>query len=153
MAFLVLHWIVTIYANHTLKSNMTKPKYDTCIIGSGPAGLACLSAIKTHYCLDSMNDTQVHRTATCMHRDSIQVKSSAMCVIDPLPGWMTRWKDKFDALDIHFLQSSALAHPNMFDKNALLAYAVKNGRKDKLLESGCWDLKTLLPLDETQIGL
>ena len=132
---------------HTMKDQI----YDVCIVGSGPAGLACLSAIEAQYSLDNLNDLQFHRAASCLHKSS----TKRTCVIDPSGGWMTAWQEKFNILDIRFLRSPVLAsHPDLFDKNALLAYAVKTGRdKTDLLESGCADVKSLQSLGESQIGL
>jgi lysine/ornithine N-monooxygenase len=65
---------------------------------------------------------------------------------------MKGWREQFAALDISILRSPALAHPDMFDQYALLAYAETHGRSHELIESGCFDLKEL-PLAQSQIGL
>lgn len=56
-------------------------------------------------------------------------------------------------LGIEFLRSPAMAHPDHFDMNALLVYAIDNDREDELIESGCADIRNLHGLGQTQIGL
>lgn len=56
-------------------------------------------------------------------------------------------------LGIQFLRSPAIAHPDHFDMNALLAYAVANDREDELIESGCSEIRKLHGLGQTQVGL
>ena len=46
-----------------------------------------------------------------------------------------------------------MAHPDHFDMNALLAYAVANDREDELIESGCAKIRALHGLGQTQVGL
>ena len=46
-----------------------------------------------------------------------------------------------------------MAHPDHFDANALLAYAVANDREDELIESGCGSIRELHGLGQTQVGL
>ena len=46
-----------------------------------------------------------------------------------------------------------MAHPDHFDANALLAYAVSNDREDELYESGCGSIRELHGLGQTQVGL
>ena len=46
-----------------------------------------------------------------------------------------------------------MAHPDHFDANALLAYAVTNDREDELYESGCGSIRELYGLGQTQVGL
>jgi Pyridine nucleotide-disulphide oxidoreductase len=123
--------------------------YDVCIVGAGPAGLACLSAIREQFSLDSLSDGQVTRA---MHSLPLH-RPRRVCVIDPAPYWLETWRRHFTVLGIDYLRSPALAHPNAFDQNALLAYAMATGRMDELIESGCVDLKHLLPLGQSQIGL
>ena len=128
--------------------------YDVCIIGAGPAGLACLSAIQEPYSLDNMTEGQIHRAVRHYHLPSCRGRTVA--VVDPAPEercWMEGWKRNFRTLDIRHLRSPAMAHPDMFDQNALLASAERHGRQDELIESGCGDLRSLLPLNQTQVGL
>jgi hypothetical protein len=56
-------------------------------------------------------------------------------------------------LGIEYLRSPAMAHPDHFDANALLAYAVANGRECELIESGCGSIRELYGLGQTQVGL
>lgn len=131
--------------------NSKKSYYDICIVGSGPAGLACLSAVREPYSLDVLNDEQIERAATFFRHQKKDTLS--VCIIDPHSSWMQKWNDSFETLQIEHLRSPALAHPNLFDVNALLAFAVERGREEELYESGLFDRKELLPLGQSQIGL
>eukprot|EP00555_Chaetoceros_dichaeta_P013404 CAMPEP_0198254286 /NCGR_PEP_ID=MMETSP1447-20131203/4607_1 /TAXON_ID=420782 /ORGANISM="Chaetoceros dichaeta, Strain CCMP1751" /LENGTH=476 /DNA_ID=CAMNT_0043940277 /DNA_START=14 /DNA_END=1444 /DNA_ORIENTATION=+ len=110
---------------------MKEQNYDVCIIGSGPAGLASLSAVREPYSLDNVDGTQINR-----RNHSFKVhKRLKVCVVDVNDSWLHSWKKNFETLDIEFLRSPALAHPDNFDQNALLAYAVANNRTDELLDT------------------
>ena len=126
--------------------------YDVCIIGSGPAGLACVSAINEPYSLDHLTEIQSERAAKIHHK---HFRKLSVCIVDPNPGWMESWKSNFKQLHIQHLRSSALAHPNMFDRRALLTYAKNNEREvDELFHSKSSDSKVLSGLGrETQSGL
>ena len=133
--------------------NSNKKKYDICIIGSGPAGLACLSAIREPYSIDVLNDEQTKRANRFLHKSS-SYQQPSVCIIDPHSQWMSQWKKSFELLKIQYLRSPALAHPSLFDSNALLAYAFEQGRgRDELLESGLYERKELLALGQAQVGL
>lgn len=80
-------------------------------------------------------------------------RSKRICVIDPNPIWLNEWERNFQTLGISFLRSPALAHCSYFDQNALLAYAISEGREDELLESGCSDIKSLKGTILPQVGL
>ena len=129
--------------------------YDVCIVGAGIAGLTMLSAIREPYSIDTLSDHQVTRALHSMSKSAKRNGSGDLkvCVVDVHQTWFHTWKKNFGMLDIEYLRSPTMAHPNMFDKNALLAYAVANDRIDELLESGCFDCTTLLPLGQTQVGL
>ena len=127
---------------------------NVCIIGAGPAGLAVLSAIKEPYTLDTMNETQIEqaqRILSSSSSPSLAARDLEVCVIDGSEDWMADWDKNFATLDIQFLRSPALAHPDAFDPNALLAFAVANGREDELIDSGCRDLKCLRGLDRMNL--
>lgn len=57
-------------------------------------------------------------------------------------------------LGIEYLRSPAMAHPDHFDVNSLLAYAVSNHREHELYDSGCSSLRQLNGLGhQTHVGL
>ena len=125
-------------------------EFDCIIVGAGPAGLACLSGIQEPYSLDTglsagqLRYVNRHCTSRCR----------SVAVIDPHPDWMTGWSKHFANLNIQFLRSPCMAHPDLFDKNALLAYAEMHGRQNELIESGCADeLLASRTLYESQVGL
>jgi lysine/ornithine N-monooxygenase len=126
--------------------------FDVCIVGAGPAGLAVLSAIHAPYSLDGGVYTDAQRERAI--RSVYKKEQLTVCVIDDSHNeWLGSWKKNFDLLGIEFLRSPALAHPDMFDPNSLLTYAIRHGREDELLESGCSDSKSLASLGQTQVGL
>ena len=126
--------------------------YDICIVGAGPAGLACVSAINEPYSLDHLTEIQSERAAKIHHRHHRKLR---VCVVDSNPEWMASWKSNFEQLRIRHLRSSALAHPNMFDRRALLTYASNHGRdEDELKQSNCGKMKELSGLGrETNTGM
>jgi L-lysine 6-monooxygenase (NADPH-requiring) len=126
--------------------------YDVCIIGAGPSGLATLSALHSPYSLEggTMTESQKERALKSLKQHSPKKR---ICVVDGAARWLDSWQTNFERLSIQYLRSPALAHPDMFDPHALLSYAVQHGREDELLESGCGDMKKLLPLGQSQIGL
>jgi hypothetical protein len=123
--------------------------YDVVIVGSGPAGLACLSAIQEPYSIDTLTEAQRLRASKeCGARKKYRV-----AIVDPSPSWLSQWGKKFEILDIQTLRSPAMAHPDLFDQNSLLAFAIANGREKELIESGCGEITSLLPLGQPQFGL
>lgn len=134
--------------------------YDFCIIGSGPAGLATLSALRESYTLGDgihLNDLNIQRNQMILKRETKNnhhhQRNKRICVIDPHPNWMDGWKSNFDHLNIKFLRSPVLAHPDAFDPNSLLAYAYTHHRQHELKESDCSHSKKIRSLGESQIGL
>ena len=125
--------------------------YDVCIIGSGPAGLAALSAIREDYSIDMLTHTQIQRASSLIRKN--KKKQKRICVIDPSPQWLDQWEKNFKTLDITFLRSPSVAHCSYFDENALLAYAIHEGRDDELLESGCSNIKSLKGTIKPDVGL
>ncbi|KAL7566324.1 hypothetical protein ACA910_013647 [Epithemia clementina (nom. ined.)] len=125
--------------------------FDVCIVGAGPAGLATLSALHSPYSLEGGTMTESQKERALKYLKLLPKKS--ICVVDQAAGWMESWQTNFDTLSIEYLRSPALAHPDMFDPNALLSYAVRHGREEELLESGCGDMKKLFALGQSQIGL
>lgn len=73
-------------------------RYDVCIIGAGPAGLATLSAIREPYSVDMMTEMQWGNAATQLNK-SRQSKTK-ICVVDPNDEWLCGWNDNFSRLDI-----------------------------------------------------
>lgn len=133
-------------------------RYDVCIVGAGPAGLAALSALRSPYSRDTLSD---HFIVQADRRSSPSTSSQRrdkqkICVVDP-QDWLQGWSTKFDALNIGFLRSPTIAHPDMFDSTALLAFAqmrqMQGGRKEELIESGCYEMSNLLSQSQTQTGL
>jgi hypothetical protein len=122
--------------------------YDVVIVGAGPAGLATLSALQEPFSLDHLTDQQRNQVLSVR-----TLSKKKVCVVDPSGDWMVGWKENFSKLDITFLRSPALAHPDAFDENALLAFAVSEGREDELLASGCSDVSRLRGLGEAYSGL
>jgi len=137
-----------------VRSNRKK-HYEVSIIGAGPAGLATLSATHEPYTLDSMTNTQVNNANVSMKKrhNGLGPSEKKICVVDPNDKWLGGWSENFARLGIKFLRSPTMAHPDHFDMNALLAYAVANNREDELIESGCAKIRKLHGLGQTQIGL
>lgn len=55
-----------------------------------------------------------------------------LVVDDSGAGWMTRWKQQFEQLDIEHLRSTVAAHPDPMDSYALGMWAQQQGRSDEL---------------------
>jgi Pyridine nucleotide-disulphide oxidoreductase len=135
----------------TVTSSASTTSWDVVIVGAGPAALACLSALQEPYSLDALSDATIQRAIRCMPKG--RPRNLRVAVVDPAPSWLEAWRKQFGCLDIPHLRSPAMAHPDMFDSNAMLAYAIRHGRQDELVESGCANLAQLLPLGQTQVGL
>ena len=127
--------------------------FDVTIIGSGPGGLAALSAMREDYSINMLSDVQLNRASRHIRESNKHSKAKRICVVDPNPDWLSQWERNFEALDISFLRSPTVAHCCYFDRNALLAYAISQGREDELLESGCSDIKSLKGTILPQVGL
>lgn len=110
---------------------------------TGPAGLATLSAVQEDYSIDTYSDNQINRASKFIRNANTKGRAKRVCVIDGGAEWLGQWEKNFQALDIKFLRSPAVAHCSYFDRNALLAYAFSHGREDELLDSGCSDIKSL----------
>lgn len=132
-----------------LNTKNDNDSYDICIIGSGPGGLACLSCIQEDYSIDMLSDTQIRRASKFIRQNK---QSKRICVVDPNPTWLYQWEQNFQTLDISFLRSPAVAHCSYFDKHALVAYAVSEGREKELYESGISDIRSLQGTELPQIG-
>lgn len=132
--------------------NHGRQSFDVCIVGAGPSALTTLSALHSPYSLDGLTDRQLQRALQDLEKSPPQ-KKLRVCVVDTHDDWLVDWQRNFDTLDIRYLRSPVLAHPNMFDRDALLSYAVAQGRQNELLESGCFDIKNLMALGQLQVGL
>jgi len=109
------------------------PRFDVCIVGAGPAGLTALSAMIEPYSLDDLSEQAGDRAAHALHVKQQQPKLR-ICVVDPEP-WMTTWRKRFTALEIQWLRSPTMAHPDTFDKRSLLAFEGREKREHELMES------------------
>ena len=103
---------------HPNIGNQDEPA-EVVIIGGGPHALAALAAL---------------------NEDSL-LKDDAVCVIDPGSHFMQSWNTRFDALEIKYLRSPAIAHPVAFDPTALVNFAIDEGRTSEMIDapvSGPW---------------
>ncbi|KAK3273533.1 hypothetical protein CYMTET_18231 [Cymbomonas tetramitiformis] len=114
-------------------STTGRKTYDVCIIGAGPHGLAVLSA----HCSPS---TVVSDAASSIaDKNEYSNKKTrpdqnafSVCVVDPNGGWLHEWDARLSALDIKCLRSPMMAHPDVYDQEALLRYAEMHGRLGEL---------------------
>lgn len=128
---------------------MSAAKYDLCIIGAGPGGLAALSAVLEPYSVDQLSSGQAERAATALR--NVQRQVPKVCVIDPAP-WLSTWANRFRALEIEWLRSPATAHPDLFDALSLMEFARRCGREDELFDSGAGCDKEIKSLPEVSSG-
>jgi len=117
-----------------------------CIVGAGPGGLAALSAVLEPYSVDLLSQDQVERAAR-----SAQPERLSVCVVDPQP-WLACWKARFAALDIGWLRSPSMAHPDAFDSWSLAEFARAHGRESELQGNGSEYWKAIGGLGQTQAG-
>jgi hypothetical protein len=91
--------------------------------------------------MDMLSENQINRATKFIKNR--RKRATRVCVIDANPNWLDEWEKNFKALDITFLRSPAVAHSCFFDRNALLAFAISEGRENELLDSGCSEIKSL----------
>ena len=101
------------------------------IVGGGPHALAVLSSLHERslaypqFGLDAMS-------AHGMGFNSLQ-KTGSVCVMDPGHHFCDEWNTRFEALEIDHLRSPAFAHPRAYEPEALMNFAVSQGREHELL--------------------
>lgn len=135
------------------KAILEKPGcFDVCIIGAGPGGLAALSAASEPFSNDQLSGPQSIRARHAFSQKQHD-SSQTFCVVDPEP-WLMTWRRRFSALDIKWLRSPAMAHPDMFDEASLMAFACTHNREDELLnELDGLCASELIKLQEAHTGL
>jgi len=106
--------------------------FDVCIVGAGPGGLSALSALSEPFSHDQLSVPQGHRASQALFQKQRDLPKT-FCVVDPEP-WLTTWRRRFSALNIKWLRSPAMAHPDLFDMASLMAFAGTRDREDELLE-------------------
>ena len=103
------------------------------IVGGGPHALAALSALHER----SRSFPQYAASEQMFERrvgfDSMK-RIGTVCVVDPGKGFMELWNNRFDTLEIQHLRSPAFAHPAAFEPEALLNFAVREGRSHELVD-------------------
>lgn len=100
--------------------------FDVCIVGAGPAGLAVLSALQTPDAILSnkqRNDFPVGKVLT---------GGASICVVNAGKEWLGSWNARFAALDIPYLRSPLMAHPDAFSPSALREFAFKHARESEI---------------------
>ena len=116
--------------------------YDVCIVGAGPQGLSMLSALHTPAEWRWMNDAQREKSSSpksgwsrdpAVKPGTERRKEWSVCVVDD-QAWLEQWSARFEALDIKWLRSPAMAHPSASSEDALIEFARRTGRTDELLE-------------------
>lgn len=122
--------------------------YDVCIVGAGPGGLAALSAVHEPFSHDQLAQDQATRAA---HAPQPR-RQPSVCIVDP-QSWLATWTARFRVLEIEWLRSPAMAHPDLFDAASLQAFACNSGRGSELFESGAASSKEVSALAETHSGL
>ena len=57
----------------------------------------------------------------------------SIAVVDPADAYMDKWRSQFAALEISHLRSPVFAHPDAYEEEALLNFAVKTKRTDEII--------------------
>lgn len=102
------------------------------IIGGGPHALAVLSALNER----SLAFPSFTSDATFSNRvgfGSLE-KVGTACVLDPGRAFLEDWRARFSALEITHLRSPAFAHPQAYEPQALVSFAVSQGRIRELID-------------------
>ena len=100
-------------------------EFDVVIVGSGPHGLAVLSALSEKRAnlrgWEVNYDLNHNRSGSSNGKDD----NFNILVIDPT-GWMHCWNKRFENLRIEWLRSPYHAHPDATEDGAMLTYAQTN---------------------------
>eukprot|EP00729_Bicosta_minor_P001330 gene1330-30763_t len=107
--------------------------YGVVVIGGGPHSLAALSALNEPLSAYPVNgDRGVNRITGGSFQTLKFKRIGKVAVVDPAPNYMNRWRSQFAALEIDKLRSPMFAHPDAYDDNALLNFAVEQNRVDEI---------------------
>ena len=112
-------------------------------MGGGPHGLTALSALHEDRIFDNFMEHTFHRQMRSDRKaNSASIgtagklkKTNDVLVIDPAGGWMKSWDKKFKALGIKDLRSPVIAHPDLFSQDAMLEFAMMQGRMNEISNS------------------
>lgn len=126
------------------EGNKKEPRFDVCIVGSGPDALAVLSAI--HEPFAQLTSSEFNRAVNNKRRSVSMGKTKAkkVCVISSSGAWLHDWNERFRALEISHLRSPASAHPDAFSMHSLLEFAREHNREEELIDVGVRGMKVFL---------
>lgn len=111
---------------------------DVLIVGAGPHGLAMASRLLLGQ--EAMQDVIAPQESYIRKPSDVRAhlkktrkfRPNQVAVVDSSGAWMERWKNQFQALDIEFLRSNEMMHPDAFDHSSLAVWAHRNKRNDFL---------------------
>ena len=120
-------------------TNAPPKRHTVVIVGGGPHALAALSALhESSLALAQFSSDPYGASGLSIgvrKRLGIEklTKIGSVCVVDPGMGFLEAWDRRFEALEITHLRSPALAHPRVYEPQALVHFAVSKGRTSELL--------------------
>lgn len=136
-------------------SEVLEELLDVIIIGSGPCGLAIAARLRGKHPSALFTDEEQARYswisrkaghATIKNKRTGQMKTGtqggrrpSMLVLNSSSDqWMAKWNALFKKFEIAHLRSPMFFHSDPSDRDALVAFAQKQGRMDELEEiAGC----------------